>query len=130
MARNRQADPNATVKYLIKVARAEDFIIEIPAHWKVTFSSVNPTTQSHGGDAHCVRVWEGEKLRAVYGNIVGFRDLSIPTMRKVTREAGESTWVDDGMGTFERATKVNRSSEFVSDAVELPAADDPDTVTF
>lgn len=90
-------------------ATPTDFVIQVPASWKLTFSAVNPSTPTSGGryDQHCLRVYEGKegddngKLRAVYCNVHGFRDLSIPMIRKVEKQTGSSEWTQDSEGNFE-----------------------------
>jgi hypothetical protein len=102
---NRQADPEAKVTLLVQRDRGGDFSMEILASWKVTFGAVNPGAPPHGRDLHCLRVWEGEKLRAVFCDVRGFRDLSIPLAIKVTKETGSAEWVHDSAGNFERSEK-------------------------
>src|SRR3954468_10487462 len=85
--------PDETIEYLVIQDRGE-FVIELPANWQVTFGAVNPGSPPHGRDLHCLRVWEGsgtaKKLRAVFGDVRGFRDLSLPLARKVTKETGSA----------------------------------------
>lgn len=99
---NRQADPDAKITLLVQRDRNGDFTIQIPASWKVTFGAVNPGSGHSGRDLHCLRIYEGEKLRAVYCDVRGFRDLSIPMAVKVTKETGSASWVHDSDGNFER----------------------------
>jgi hypothetical protein len=84
------SDATPTIKYLVTTARGE-FVIEIPETWKVTFGAVNPGSGSPGSyerGLHCLRVWESkDKLRAVFGDVRGIRDLSIPLARKVAMDA-------------------------------------------
>jgi hypothetical protein len=103
---NRQKDtPDELISYYVQSGRGEDFVLQVKASWKVTFGAVNPGAPPHGRDLHCLRVWEGEKLRAVFCDIRGVRDLSIPLMRKVSSETRESTWHQDSQGNFEQASK-------------------------
>jgi hypothetical protein len=102
---NRQADPEAKVTLLVQRDRGGDFTMEVPAAWKITFGAVNPGAPPHGRDLHCLRVWEGEKLRAVFCDVRGFRDLGIPLAIKVTKETGSAEWVHDSAGNFERTEK-------------------------
>lgn len=104
-SKNRQKDPDAKVRYLVQ-QQGGDFIIEISAAWKVTFGAVNPGPS--GGDyrdksLHCMRVYEGEKVRAVYCDVKGFRDTSIPMARQVKSEMRSSTWQQDSEGNFKEA---------------------------
>jgi hypothetical protein len=108
----RQADPDAKIVLLVKRDRGGDFTIEVPADWKVTFGAVNPGSPPHGRDLHCLRIWEGEKLRAVFCDVRGFRDLSIPLAVKISKETGSASWVQDSTGNFERSEKRQIESRF------------------
>jgi hypothetical protein len=115
MAKNRQNSPKdqmPTIKYLVnEVGRnGGSFVIELPADWRVTFSNVNPAQGMGGGrDGYCLRVYEGEKLRAVYGNVIGFRDLSIPLARKVQTEVGNASWTRDDAGNLDEHRQIEAS---------------------
>lgn len=95
-----------------------DFMIEVPQGWHLTFGAVNPGTGNSMGDRalHCLRVWEGtgnnKHLRAVYGNVKGFRDSSIPMARKIDRSVGNASWMQDSEGNFEGAQKVEVDSKY------------------
>lgn len=111
----RQADPECIIKYLVNQDRGE-FVLEIPADWKVTFGAVNPGGNSVGRhDLHCLRIWEGEKLRGVFCDVRGFRDLSIPLMRKVTKETGSAEWTMDSEGGFDRRETRQIEAEIVEE---------------
>src|SRR4051812_36990897 len=101
--RQSAAEP-PLVKYLVQRERAPDFVIEVAADWKLTFGAVNPGSQNHG-HLHCLRIWEGEKLRGVFCDVRGFRDLSLPLAMKVERETGSASWEQDSTGNFERSEK-------------------------
>jgi hypothetical protein len=117
---NRQSDPDSTIRYLVN-AQGGDFVIEIPASWKVTFGAVNPGNGAYAGkDLHCMRVYEGEKVRAVYCDVRSFRDLSIPMARKVQSEVRESRWTADSEGNFEASAKRQLGdSSFVPEEIEF-----------
>jgi len=102
---NRQNDPDAgKISYLVRCSDG-DFIIEIDPAWKVTFGAINPSAKEGYNDRslHCLRVYEGEKVRAVFCNVKGFRDLSIPFARKVEKETGSASWSQDSTGNFEKS---------------------------
>jgi len=95
-------DPTEMLQYLVKCTDG-DFIFEVPAFWKVTFAEVNPARQSgmeRGPRAHCIRIWEGEALRAVFCNCIGLRDLSVPVARKVVKTESKSEYESDSLGNF------------------------------
>jgi hypothetical protein len=122
MANRQKETPDELISYYVSTGRGEDFVLQIKASWKVTFGAVNPGAPPHGRDLHCLRVWEGEKLRAVFCDVRGVRDLSIPLMRKVASETRESTWHQDSEGNFEQSSKRQ---------IETSWADpDPDDIPF
>lgn len=99
-------DDRSKIRYLV-TSSTGDFVIEIPNTWKVTFGAVNPgaTKGYSGGELHCMRVYEGTKLRGVYCDVRSFRDLSIPMARKQQSETRSSTWTQDSAGNFEGSRK-------------------------
>jgi hypothetical protein len=114
-------------KYLLTRSGSEaDVVIEIPETWKITFASVNPAGNSqgmHGRDLHCVRVWEKKDvLRAVFCDCRGIRDLSIPVLRKITKETGSAQWTSDSLGNFEETSKRQLEEHY--------DAEDPDVIEF
>lgn len=111
--RQHKATPEP-IKYLVQRERAADFVIEVPADWKVTFGAVNPGSQNHS-HLHCLRVWEGEKLRAVFCDVRGFRDLSLPLAMKIERETGSASWEQDSSGNFERSEKRMIEATYAED---------------
>lgn len=129
MAKTRQRQTETPlIRYLISRSSGGNLLIEIPADWKVTFAQVNPdrsNTRYENHGAHCVRVWEGEKLRAVFPNSIGLRDLSIPCATEVRRETGSSTWESDSEGNFEKSVKVE-----VDSTLMIEPAYDQDEVPF
>jgi hypothetical protein len=116
MAKNRQsAAQPVTLSYYVASADG-DFVLQLKADWKVTFGAVNPGGQNMGRhDLHCLRVWEGEKLRAVFCNVRSFRDLSLPLIRKVSKETGSAAWTEDSEGNFERTSSRHIEASFVED---------------
>jgi len=117
---NNGAVPEGMTRYLISNSRG-DFIIEIPSTWRLTFGAVNPGGPTPGRELHCVRVWEGkDKLRAVFADCRGIRDLSIPLVRKVERETGSATWTRDDGGNLERQESRTIDAEFVRELEDGP----------
>lgn len=110
--RNRSTEK---IRYLVREGGrnfggddGKHFVIEVPANWKVTFANVNPNSPNTGGNGgHCLRVYEGEKLRAVYCDIVAFRDLSIPFAREVSQSVGKREWESDSEGNFSGKTEIS-----------------------
>lgn len=113
MSPRRQQDPDAKIKYLVSEAKGE-YVLELPADWKVTFSHVNPAAVAQGHrEGYCLRVWEGEKLRAVFSNVTGIRDMAIPLARKVERQTGSAQWTMDSEGNFEDSRTVEVERAFI-----------------
>lgn len=117
MANRQNEESPPKLVYIVQRSGAPDFTIELPASWKVTFGAVNPGASSGTGryDLHCLRVWEGEKLRAVFCDVKGFRDLSLPMAIKVSRETGAATWEKDSNGNFEATEKRAIEASYVAD---------------
>lgn len=112
-----------TTRYLVTDARGQ-FIIEVPSFWQVTFGAVNPGGAMGGRDLHCLRVWEGagtsKRLRAVFCDVRGIRDLALPLARKVERESGSATWTADSAGNFDRQTRREVEAGFVEEGTDAP----------
>jgi hypothetical protein len=112
MANRQTEEPDELITYLVQRGGQPDVQLQIKANWKLTFGAVNPGAPPHGRDLHCLRVWEGEKLRAVFCDVRGFRDLSIPLARKVEVETGTSTWARDDSGNYEASTKSQLAQHY------------------
>jgi hypothetical protein len=93
----------------------------VPETYRLTFGAVNPGGAMNGRDLHCVRVWAGkDKLKAVFADCRGIRDLSIPLVRKVERETGSATWTRDDGGNFERQESRTIDAEFLPELPDGP----------
>jgi hypothetical protein len=114
-------------RYLVRDKRGE-FVIELREGQYMTFGAVNPGVEASRrmDGLHCLRVWEGtgnsKILRAVFGDVHGFRDLNIPLARKVNKEVGNSEWTMDSAGNFDsRITRTMLPSAFeVEEAEDSP----------
>lgn len=89
---------------------AEKFKITIPADWKVTFGKpLGGRGFDSAGDERELRLYEsGTQQRACFTRVKSFRDLSIPLVRLVRQESGETNWEDDGEGNV-TATRKKRT---------------------
>lgn len=117
-------DPAPGVRYYVR-CRDGDFVIELPPEYKVTFGAVNPGAPPHGHDLHCLRVWDGPNaktahLRAVFCNVSGLRDLSLPVARKVTRETGSASWTRDDDSSLMTEKRELEHSYATEDPDEIP----------
>lgn len=108
-----EPEPTEAVKYLVTTAQGE-FVIELPPSYKLTFGAVNPGGNPqgmHGRDLHCLRIWErysggkADRLRAVFCDVRGFRDLSLPLARKLEATSTEAKWQRDDLGNFEASER-------------------------
>lgn len=84
-----------TTTYLIKATDGE-FQLTVPSAWKVTFGAMQPG-KGGGFDGYdgrrgwTLRFYEAEnKQRAVFTNVLSFRDLGLPLTRKVVRTDAET----------------------------------------
>jgi hypothetical protein len=98
-----------TRTYEIVTAREGKFRIDIPEAWKVTFGPIIGA-KGYDGGGMAFRVWESEKQqRALFTNVTGFRDLSLPMMREAVRKYGTDDWVmDDGSYVGKKSETVER----------------------
>ena len=93
-----------TTRTLLVKTRGETLKIDVPAEWKITFG---PLSQRGYEDGNALRLYEAEtKQRAVFTNVLWFRDLSIPVKRLIHSKAGESSWTDDGEGNTSEKRSV------------------------
>jgi hypothetical protein len=104
-----ESDPlDEQIKLLVTDQRGQ-FVIELPAGYRVTFGQVNPGSgQGFDRNLHCLRVWDGPgktaRLRAVFCDVRGIRDLSLPFARKIEKETGSAQWSRDDLGNFEQSS--------------------------
>lgn len=84
----KSAAPTKT--YVLELKNGDVRKITIPAHWKLTYGNVVPYAgkDSRPGEARiALRLYDGAKdnLRAVYTDVVSFRDADIGTLEKRTQ---------------------------------------------
>ncbi len=63
--------------------------VTFPANWKITFGSVNPGGKVYDPANHglCLRLYENkDKQRAVFTDVMWFRDEALPVTERVTRK--------------------------------------------
>jgi hypothetical protein len=85
----------------------------VPTSYKVTFGAVVPGAKASGysGGGWGLRIWEAtDKQRAVFTDVVSFRDLSIPVEVAAVRLFGKEEWtIDDGSYTGKKADTVEKA---------------------
>lgn len=103
--------------------------VTIPDTWKVTFGSVVP---GKAAVSYGLRLWESDdKQRAVFTDVVSFRDLTVEVQVSAVRKFGTEAWyLDDG--TIWGLTEEQVERQWLSDtdvSRDRPdwAADDPTT---
>ena len=92
---------------LVKTKSEGELRIRIPATWKVTFGPLSMKGYSEG---NALRIYESDKQqRACFVDVVSFRDLSIPVLRKLTRKERIAKEQRDGKGnsSYEERVEVN-----------------------
>jgi hypothetical protein len=128
-------DEPSPIKYLVTTAQGE-FVIELPPAYKLTFGAVNPGGNPQGmrgHDLHCLRIWErytgskADRLRAVFCDVRGFRDLSLPLARKIEAQSTNAEWRRDDLGNFEESSRRQIQSSWVTEygPGQEPSEDDP-----
>lgn len=82
----------------------------IPAAWKVTYGPVSPGSKAGYNGAPALRIYENEtKQRAIFLNVVSFRDLSVKVEVAAARKYGTQEWfLDDGSFVGDRVDKVEK----------------------
>lgn len=95
------------------VTERETFRLTIPSSYKVTFGKVQPGANRYDDGGNALRVYESEtKQRAIFLNVISFRDLSLPLERLVVAVEEEETFVADGTGNQKKAAKQKREATF------------------
>ena len=104
--------PEETRTLLIETVR-EELQLEVPAKWKITFGALQPgQSQSYGRDTNgtVLRIYESDKQqRAVFRDVLSFRDLSMPLKRRVvtTKENKKGKHDSKGNAEYEAAVEVD-----------------------
>lgn len=98
--------------------------ITVPAEYKVTFGAVVPGAKAtgYGGGGWGLRIWEStDKQRAVFSDVISFRDLSIPVEVAAVRKFGSEDWVlDDGTYTGKKAETVEKAWKNIDEIKDPP----------
>ena len=91
-----------TYEIVRSVGRAPEVIrLDIPADYKVTYGPIQPNGRQ-SGEGYVLRIYENEKMqRAVFHNVLSFRDLSLSMKVQVEQEATEENVVLDTNGNAE-----------------------------
>lgn len=100
------------------------FRITIPATWKTTFGAIVPGAKASTGyqGGWGLRIWEAQdKQRAVFTNVIAFKDVAIPMQIKAVRKyGGTEWWSDDGTWTGARALLVEKGWVHEDEIMDMP----------
>ena len=98
---------------LLVKTKHEELRVTIPADYKVTFGPVQPGRPDYD-NGNCLRIYESEtKQRAVFVNVVSFRDLSIPVQKRSKTVKNSSKSERDSKGNAKsKAETVVEESEW------------------
>ena len=80
------------MRKLLVVIDDETFTIEVPPEWRVTYGVTvkGGYTEQRGRD---LRIYEGTHARAVFTNVVHFRDLSLKVEQLKVNKDGTEEWM-------------------------------------
>lgn len=103
------------------------FRIDVPASARVSYGPVIGAAGKVSYGGNCLRIWQGTKAtevqRALFNDVLTFRDLSIPMQVRAVRKYGaaEDEWfIDDGSWTGKRSEEVERSWKPADDVRAMP----------
>lgn len=81
-------DENTTT-YLLEMSDGTQKRITIPSTWNLTFGALIPGSQSNNGKIG-LRVWHAKSQKAVFTDVVSFRDTSMQLEQRVTTTKHET----------------------------------------
>lgn len=112
---------DTTIRTYEILTRHGKFRIDVPEAWKVTYGPVIGA-KGYDGAGNAFRVWESEKQqRALFADVISFRDLSLPMLREAVRKFGSEEWIaDDGSYTGKKAGTVERRWVPADEIKDLP----------
>lgn len=71
---------------MMKMRNGSERKITIPDYWKVTFGPTIPFERKagahHGSETWALRLYNGDKLKAIFTDVINFRDMSIEIREK------------------------------------------------
>lgn len=108
--------------------------VTVPESYKITFGAVVPGSKANGyGGGWGLRIWEtADKQRAVFSDVISFRDLSIPIEVAAVRKFGSDEWIaDDGTWVGKNAELVEKgwmSIDRIGSAPSNLDDDEPETI--
>lgn len=76
-------------------APIEQLLITFPASYRVTFGPLNPGRHGERDTSQTLRIYDGTCQRAIFENVVSFRDVGMPLKRRVLNGAEVPPWLED-----------------------------------
>lgn len=101
---------------LITKQNGDEIQVDIPVHWKVTFGPafVNHGPKMEGRIPMALRIYESDKMqRAIFTDVVAFRDLSIPMRIKQVKTQSKDGFMECE-GVRKRTTFQATTHEWVN----------------
>lgn len=78
--------------------KREHFRITIPSNYKITYGRLHAGgdgNRNYDNSGNCLRIYEAEnKQRAVFRNVISFRDIGLPLVKKVDEDEHTHEGVD------------------------------------
>jgi hypothetical protein len=126
MAKAKTSVPG-TRTYILTLVGGNVRKITIPSNWKLTFGQLVPHTlrATNGGSSQvALRLYEGtkENLRAVYTDVISFRDDSFSVMEKRTQVQRKASQKQTSQGMKDVVVEAR-----VTEWVNPDSEDDTDT---
>lgn len=123
MASKKAAVSNKT--YILELKNGDTRKITVPGHWKLTYGNVVPYNKNSHNPTEsrvALRLYDGtkENLRAVYTDVVSFRDAEIGTLEKRTTVQRKASTKDSPQGARDVIIEA-RVTEWVNPDNEQPA---------
>lgn len=125
-----KAKANETKTYILELKNGDTRKITVPGHWKLTYGNVVPYAKNDrnpGESRVALRLYDGNKdnLRAVYTDVVSFRDASIGTLEKRTtiQRKASQRHAEEGMRDVIVEARV---TEWIDPDSEKPAPIPPE----
>lgn len=113
------------------------FRVDVPASARVSYGPVIGAAGKAAYGGNCLRIWQGTKAtevqRALFHDVLSFRDLSIPMKVRAVRKYGNPEtewWQDNGGWTGKRADLVEKAWKDADEIVEMPSEEMPEKPDF
>lgn len=123
--RTKKPSPPGTTTYILDTKKHEQRRVTVPQSWRLTFGPTVPYNKNgHGENQWGLRFYDGQALKAIFTDVIAFRDMGIECVEKrvkVTRQQVSKADRNGGKDVFAEA----RIEEWVDpDAPDTPI--DPD----